>query len=85
MGNAVVISADQNGEIAFTRKGIGDGYLLSTNFNLANPENGKYPCWRFDTASRMLRKIEHKNAPGQQSETIFGGVELFITLLKPPD
>jgi len=63
MGNAVVISADQNGEIAFTRKGKDDGYLLSTNFNLANPENGKYPCWRFNTASRMLRKIEHGDTP----------------------
>lgn len=56
-GNAVVISAGADGEIAFTRKPEGDGYLLSTNFNLANPSNGTYPCWRYDKAKTLLEKI----------------------------
>jgi len=63
LGNAVVISADQNGEIAFTRKGEYAGYLVSTNYNLANPENGKFPCWRFNTTSKMFGKIEHDATP----------------------
>jgi uncharacterized protein DUF4396/acyl-CoA:6-aminopenicillanic acid acyl transferase len=60
MGNAVVISAGKNGEIAFTRKKKKDRFLVSTNFNLANPENGKHPCWRYTTASRMLEQMGHK-------------------------
>jgi hypothetical protein len=43
-GDAVVISAGPDGEVAFTRKPAGDGFLVSTNFNLANPSNGSYPC-----------------------------------------
>jgi hypothetical protein len=55
-GDAVVISAGKNGEIAFTRKN--KKYLVSTNFNRANPENGTYPCWRYDTAVKMLEDID---------------------------
>jgi hypothetical protein len=55
-GNAVVISAGKNGELAFTKKDGGDGYLVSTNFNLANPDHGRYPCWRYDTATHMLEE-----------------------------
>jgi hypothetical protein len=36
-GDAVVISAGPDGEVAFTRKPDGDGFLVSTNFNRANP------------------------------------------------
>lgn len=57
-GDAVVISAGPDGEIAFTRKQKGNGYLVSTNFNRANPENGRYPCWRYNTAVAMLEKIQ---------------------------
>ncbi|MBU7016162.1 MAG: hypothetical protein HXS44_01535 [Theionarchaea archaeon] len=53
-GDAVVISAGKDGELAFTRKKKGDSFLVSTNFNLANPDNGKYPCWRYDTAVALL-------------------------------
>jgi predicted choloylglycine hydrolase len=55
-GDAVVISADQNGEIAFTRKPNGDGYFVSTNFNRAYPENkfGSGQCERYSTATKML-------------------------------
>jgi len=57
-GDAVIISAGPDGEIAFTRKQKGNGYLVSTNFNRANPKNGRYPCWRYDTAVTMLEKIQ---------------------------
>jgi len=58
-GDAVVISTGPDGELAFTRKPEGDGYLVSTNFNRANPENyyGSMPCWRYDTATAMLDAI----------------------------
>ena len=60
-GDAVIISAGPDGEIAFTRKQKGNGYLVSTNFNRANPKNGRYPCWRYDTAFTMLEKIQDKD------------------------
>lgn len=60
-GDAVVISAGPDGEIVFTRKQKGNGYLISTNFNRANPKNGRYPCWRYDTAVTMLEKIQDED------------------------
>ena len=56
-GDAVVISAGPDGEMAFTRKQKGDGFLVSTNFNLANHANGRYPCRRYDTATEMLGNV----------------------------
>jgi hypothetical protein len=56
-GAAAVMSAGADGELTFTRKEQGDGYLVSTNFNLAYPQNGSEPCWRYDMATRMLDKI----------------------------
>jgi len=57
-GDAVIISAGADGEVAFTRKSPGDGYLVSTNFNVANPTNGYgYPCWRYDTATKRLARL----------------------------
>ena len=56
-GDAVVISAGADGEVVFTRKPPGDSYLVSTNFNVANPSNGYYPCWRYDTAQDLLGKL----------------------------
>ena len=54
-GDAVIISAGADGEVVFTRKPRGDGYLVSTNFNVANPANGYgYPCWRYETAQEQL-------------------------------
>jgi len=52
-GDAVVIGPGRDGEIAFTRKPAGEGYLLSTNFNLAIPEKGPVD-FRWDTATSML-------------------------------
>jgi hypothetical protein len=56
-GAAAVMSAGADGELAFTRKEPGDGYLVSTNFNLAYPQNGSEPCWRYNMATGMLEKI----------------------------
>ena len=54
-GDAVVISAGQDGEIVLTRKDPGYGFLVSTNFNVANPSNAiDYPCWRYDKAHELL-------------------------------
>jgi hypothetical protein len=57
-GDAVVISAGPDGKVALTRKPPGDGFLVSTNFNLANPSSGGYPCWRYSRAEEMLEQIQ---------------------------
>jgi hypothetical protein len=60
-GDAVVISAGPNGRVAFTRKPTGDSFLVSTNFNVANPLNGGYPCWRYGRAEEMLSEIQSQD------------------------
>lgn len=61
----MVLSVGADGKLAFTRKEEGDGYLVSTNFNLANPENrhplAPYPCPRYETAEAMLEEIKNEN------------------------
>ena len=58
-GDAVVISAGADGEVSFTRKPPGDGFLVSTNFNVANPVTGiGYPCWRYDRAQELLGRLQ---------------------------
>jgi len=59
-GDAAVMSAGPDGEITFTRKPDGDDYLVSTNFNRANTDNGTYPCWRYEKATEMLERIERE-------------------------
>jgi hypothetical protein len=57
-GDAVIISAGVDGEVVFTRKSPGDGFLVSTNFNVANPANGYgYPCSRYETATQRLSEL----------------------------
>lgn len=57
-GDAVIISAGTDGELVFTRKPLGDGFLVSTNFNVANPANGfGYPCWRYDRVQELLGQL----------------------------
>ena len=57
-GDAVIISAGTDGEVVFTRKPPGDGFLVSTNFNVANPANSySYPCWRYDKAWESLSQM----------------------------
>ena len=60
-GDAVVISAGPDGEVAFARKPAGDAFLVSTNFNLANPSNGSYPCWRYARAEELLGEIDSRD------------------------
>jgi len=55
-GDAVVLSAGPDGKVAFTRKDPGDGYLLSTNFNLAQPEKGPVD-FRWDIAKERLEAL----------------------------
>ena len=54
-GNAVVVSVNATGRWTFTN--LTSNYLISTNFNLANYENGEYPCSRYTTATQMLSEI----------------------------
>lgn len=57
-GDAVIISAGADGELVFTRKSQGTGFLVSTNFNVAQPSNGfGYPCWRYDRAQELLGRL----------------------------
>jgi len=57
-GDAVIISAGADGEIIFTRKPPGDGFLVSTNFNVAYPNaTGNEPCWRYETATKQLKQL----------------------------
>lgn len=63
-GDAVIISAGEDGEMVFTRKAPGDGFLVSTNFNVANPSNGfGYPCRRYDLSHELLRILIDKEDP----------------------
>ena len=63
-GDAVIISAGKDGEMVFTRKPQGDGFLVSTNFNVANPSNNyEYPCWRYDKASELMRQLIAREGP----------------------
>lgn len=55
-GDAVVLSGGPDGKIAFTRREPGDGYLLSTNFNLAQPEKGPVD-FRWHTATAKLDEL----------------------------
>jgi hypothetical protein len=61
-GDAVIISAGADGEIVFTRKRPGDGVLVSTNFNVANPSNGYYPCQRYQTATGQLEQLMRQDS-----------------------
>ena len=63
-GDAVIISAGKDGEMVLTRKAAGDGFLVSTNFNVANPSNSfNYPCWRYDKAREIMGQLLAKEGP----------------------
>jgi hypothetical protein len=63
-GDAVIISAGKDGEMVFTRKAPGDGFLVSTNFNVANPSNSYgYPCWRYDKARELMGQLLAREGP----------------------
>lgn len=68
-GDAVIISAGKDGEMVFTRKGPGDGFLISTNFNVANPSNAtSYPCWRYDLAQELLPQLLERDEPLEHTD-----------------
>ncbi len=52
-GDAAIIGIGLDGEVVITRKS--GNYLLSTNFNVAQ---GRKPCWRYDTAEKMLDSMQ---------------------------
>ena len=64
-GDAAVIHPGTNGELTYTRKSKGNGYLISTNFNLAKLDKGNwsssYSSDRYKTADKMLSTIGGKN------------------------
>ena len=64
-GDAAVIHPGTNGELTYTRKSKGDGYLISTNFNLAKLDKGNwsssYSSDRYETANKMLSNIGIQN------------------------
>ncbi|OLS26457.1 MAG: hypothetical protein HeimC3_10070 [Candidatus Heimdallarchaeota archaeon LC_3] len=55
-GNAIIIGVGGDGNLAFTKK-KSNNFLVSTNNNIANVENGYYPCTRYDKTVTMLEKI----------------------------
>lgn len=55
-GDAVVVSAGPDDEIAFTRINTAN-CLVSTNINVADPTRNVYDCWRYSTAMSMLTPI----------------------------
>ena len=63
-GDAAVIHPGTDGELTYTRKSNGNGYLISTNFNLTKLDKGNwsssYSSDRYKTADKMLSKIGAK-------------------------
>ena len=56
-GDAVVIGPGVDGELAFTRKAVGDGFIISTNFNVAEGYEYDNDCDRYETALDMLSAV----------------------------
>jgi len=53
-----------NPKVGSLRIAQGDGFLVSTNFNVANPFNGfGYPCWRYDKATELMTALIAKEGP----------------------
>ncbi len=62
-GDAVVIHPGADGELTYSRKPKGNGYLISTNFNLANLDKKMWSFlrYRYKTADEMLSNIGSHN------------------------
>jgi hypothetical protein len=70
-GDAVIISTGKDGEMVFTRKVTGDGFLVSTNFNVAYPSNGySYPCWRYELANEVMGNLINKEEPVNREDIV---------------
>ncbi len=59
-GDAIVVEWI-NGEKKLTS--INDHYLIATNFLLADPSKGNYPCPRYDAMKKELLSVKEKNVP----------------------
>lgn len=59
--NNQILIADRFGDSAIIEGDIiirnDDDFQVITNFRLSNPEDGWYPCWRYDTAVDMLENM----------------------------
>jgi hypothetical protein len=58
-GNAVVVSVNSTGNFTYTTMGTAP-FLVSTNFNVAWPDNhyDPYPCERYSTVTTMLEELD---------------------------
>ncbi|MFQ5977566.1 MAG: carcinine hydrolase/isopenicillin-N N-acyltransferase family protein [Candidatus Heimdallarchaeota archaeon] len=59
-GDAAVVSVGPDGAWTATGKGNAS-YLVSTNWNRANPESGDFIGWRYETATTMLDNITQED------------------------
>lgn len=55
-GDSLIVASTHDGEIAFLKKS--GGARVITNFNVTDRSVGSYPCWRYDTAADLLRRLE---------------------------
>lgn len=62
-GAIVIVGPGPDGEMAFTWKDSGNGYLVASNFNAVLPESnmGKDSFARYDTAVAMLEETERED------------------------
>ncbi|TFG16404.1 MAG: hypothetical protein EU530_11855 [Promethearchaeota archaeon] len=58
-GNAVVVSVNSTGNFTYTTMGT-NSFLVSTNFNVAWPDNhyDPYPCERYSKVTTMLEELD---------------------------
>ena len=75
-GDAMVLSIGPSGEYVFTKKGDAD-FLVSTNFNLAEPEGEPgYPCSRFETATQMLGALTEESLTVEACTEVLDAVHI---------
>ena len=55
-GDSLIVASTHAGEIAFLKKS--GGARVITNFNVTDRSAGSYTCWRYDTASDLVRRLE---------------------------
>jgi hypothetical protein len=55
-GDSLIVTSTHSGEIAFLKKSAGARVI--TNFNVTDRSVGTYPCWRYDTAADLVRRLE---------------------------
>lgn len=55
-GDSLIVASTHDGEIASLKKS--GGARVITNFNVTDRSVGSYPCWRYDTAADLLRRLE---------------------------